>query len=127
MFSLNLDATVDFLMNLIEKPSPTGYYAEAIEYVAASFDALEVPGMDIQTTPKGALVVTLEGRNRHQPRGVTAHIDTLGLMVREIKSNGRLKTSPLGGIMWGGIEMEGVTVRTHDDQRYRGTVVPTKP
>jgi putative aminopeptidase FrvX len=29
--------------------------------------------------------------------------------------------------MWGGIEMEGVTVRTYDNRRYRGTVVPLNP
>ena len=127
MSIVNLDATVEFLVDLLEKPSPTGYYAEAMDYVAASFAALDMPGMEIHTTPKGALVITLEGQQDDQPRGITAHVDTLGLMVREIKSNGRLKTSPLGGIMWGGIEMEGVTIRTHRDQRYRGTVVPLNP
>jgi putative aminopeptidase FrvX len=48
-------------------------------------------------------------------------------MVRDIKGSGRLKVSPLGGIMWGGIEMEGVTVRTHDNRRYRGTALPANP
>ena len=121
------DAVIEFLVGLLNKHSPTGYYAEAMDYVAMGFAALEVPGMDIEITPKGALLIKIEGYARNAPRGLTAHVDTLGLMVREIKSNGRLKTSPLGGIMWGGIEMEGVTVRTHDNRRYRGTVVPLNP
>ncbi|MBN2472759.1 MAG: M20/M25/M40 family metallo-hydrolase, partial [Anaerolineae bacterium] len=41
--------------------------------------------------------------------------------------SGRLKATNLGGVMWGGIEFEGVTVRTHDDCRYRGSVVPLNP
>lgn len=125
--NIPLDSSVNFLVSLLNIPSPTGYTGEAMDYVAISFAMLEIPGMDITISPKGALMITLEGRSRRAPRGLTAHVDTLGLMVREIKSNGRLKTSPLGGIMWGGIEMEGVTVRTFDNRRYRGTVVPVNP
>ena len=29
--------------------------------------------------------------------------------------------------MWNAVEWEGVTIRTHDDQRYRGTVLPSNP
>lgn len=129
MSELNIpvDFATEFLVGLLNKPSPTGYSGEAMDYVAMAFALLEIPGMALDVTPKGALVVTLKGRSRTAPRGLTAHVDTLGLMVREIKGNGRLKTSPLGGIMWGGIEMEGVTVRTQDNRRYRGTVVPVNP
>ncbi len=48
-------------------------------------------------------------------------------MVKEIKSSGRLKLTQLGGYMWNAIEFEGVTIRTHDDRRYRGTILPTNP
>lgn len=125
--NITVDAATEFLVGLLNTPSPTGYSAEAMDYVAMSFAALQMPGMDIQITPKGALLMTLAGHDRTAPRGITAHVDTLGLMVREIKDSGRLKTSPLGSIMWGGIEMEGVTVRTFDNRRYRGTVVPLNP
>ena len=122
-----VDAAVDFLVGLLDVPSPTGYTADAVDYVAMGFAALEVPGMDISITPKGALLVTLEGHERSARRGITAHIDTLGLMVRAIKPDGRLKVVSLGGVMWGGAEMEGVTVRTFDNRRYRGTLLPENP
>jgi putative aminopeptidase FrvX len=48
-------------------------------------------------------------------------------MVRAIKPDGRLKVVPLGGVMWGGAEMEGVTVRTFDNRRFRGTLLPQNP
>ena len=48
-------------------------------------------------------------------------------MVKEIKPSGRLKMTLLGGFMWHGVEWEGVTIRTHDDRRYRGTVLPSNP
>ncbi|MBZ0299388.1 MAG: M20/M25/M40 family metallo-hydrolase, partial [Anaerolineae bacterium] len=125
--TIPVDAAADFLVDLLNKPSPTGYTVEAIDYAGECFTALAMPGMRVQPTEKGALLVTLPGQKQDAPRGVTGHVDTLGLMVREIKSTGRLKTSPLGGIMWGGIEMEGVTVRAYDGRRYRGTVVPVNP
>lgn len=125
--NLPMDAVINFLVELLNQPSPTGYSGEAMDYVAMRFATLEMPGSDLYITPKGALIFTLAGRWHNAPRGVTAHVDTLGLMVREIKSNGRLKLNAIGGIMWPGIEMEGVTVRTFDNRRYRGTVVPENP
>jgi putative aminopeptidase FrvX len=72
------------------------------------------------------LIITIPGERDDAPRGLTAHIDTLGFMVKEIKSNGRLKLSMLGGYMWNAVEFEGVTVQTYTGQRYRGTIVPIK-
>jgi putative aminopeptidase FrvX len=118
---------VEFLVGLLSTPSPTGYHVEAVDFVKRRFDALQVPALSLSTTRKGALMAVWKGQADSAPRGVTAHADTLGLMVKEIKSSGRLKTTPIGGIMWGGIEMEGVTIRTHDNRRYRGTVVPENP
>jgi len=125
--NINLQATVDFLVELLKIPSPTGYHIEAIEYVRKAFEALAIPGLDLKITTKGALLATLKGQANDARRGVTAHVDTLGLMVREVKSNGRLKTNPLGGIVWPTVEMEGVTVRTADNKRIRGTILTGNP
>jgi putative aminopeptidase FrvX len=117
----------DFLVGLLNVPSPTGYYIEAIDYVQKAFEKLAMPGLTLHTTPKGALIATLKGQESARPRGLTAHIDTLGLMVRAIKPNGRLKTAMIGGYMWNAAEFEGVTVRTFDNRRYRGTMLPVNP
>ncbi|NDJ86259.1 MAG: M42 family metallopeptidase [Chloroflexi bacterium] len=124
---INPDTMTRFLAGLLNTPSPTGYYVEAIEYVAGAFGELDVPGMKIESTPKGALLIKWPGEDQAAPRGLTAHVDTLGLMVKEIKGNGRLKTTMLGGYMWGAVEFEGVTIRTQDDRRIRGTVLPHNP
>lgn len=124
---INTQATVDFLVELLKIPSPTGYHVEAIDYVRQQFESLGISGLDLMTTTKGALLATWKGQSGSARRGVTAHVDTLGLMVREIKTNGRLKTNPLGGIVWPTVEMEGVTVRTADDRRYRGTMLSVNP
>lgn len=122
---IDLDAMVDFLVGLLNTPSPTGYYTEAIEYVRSAFGL--IPGLELRTTHKGALVATWRGISSDAPRGVTAHVDTLGLMVKDIKPSGRLKMTMLGGFMWNAVEWEGVTIRTSDNRRYRGTVLPSNP
>ena len=122
--TISTDSVVDFLVGLLNTPSPTGYAPDAIEYARQAFAALDLPGLTLTITPKGALVIGLPGARHDAPRGLTAHVDTLGLMVKEIKGSGRLKVTNLGGIMWGGIEFEGVTVRTQDGRLYRGSVSP---
>jgi putative aminopeptidase FrvX len=118
---------VDFLVKLLGVPSPTGYHAEAVAFCREAFAALALPDVQIAETGKGALMLTVKGQSDAKRRGVTAHLDTLGLMVREIKANGRLKTTALGGISYNSIESECVTVRTFDDKRIRGTVQLVNP
>lgn len=125
--ALDLDSTVAFLISLLNTPSPTGYHREAIALCERAFSGLGLHGASITRTGKGALLISVAGERDDAPRGVTAHADTLGLMVKEIKPSGRLKVTQIGGFMWNAVEWEGVTVRTTDDRRIRGTVVPSNP
>ena len=50
-----------------------------------------------------------------------AHIDTLGAMVAEIKSNGRLRVTPVGGMNANNAEAENVKVYTRSGKIYEGT------
>jgi putative aminopeptidase FrvX len=120
--NIHLDATVDFLVKLLNIHSPTGYHGEAIEFVRQEFQKLG--NLELSITRKGALVAKLKGERSDAPIALTAHIDTLGLMVKEIKGDGRLVVTKLGGILLAGAENEGVTVRTYADRRIRGTLVP---
>ncbi|HYO89546.1 MAG TPA: M42 family metallopeptidase [Candidatus Limnocylindrales bacterium] len=124
---LNTDAAIDFLTALLKIHSPTGRTVEAVAFVRRAFEALGVPGLTAELTPKGALVMTVPGKRDDAPRALTAHVDTLGLMVKEIKPSGRLKATLLGGGMWNAVEFEGVTVETHEGRLIRGTVLPSNP
>ncbi len=119
---IDTDRMIDFLVKLLNIHSPTGYYHEAMAFVREQFAALDM--LEITQTYKGALVAKLHGESSDKPVGMTAHVDTLGLMVRDIKSDGRLKVNKIGGLLLPGAENEGVTVRTFDDKRIRGTLVP---
>lgn len=124
---IDVEVMTGFLVELLETPSPTGYHREAMTFCKERFAALDFPNTSISETHKGALLLQIKGEASDAPVGLTAHVDTLGFMVKEIKSSGRLKLTNLGGINWAGAEFENCTVRTHDDQRYRGTVLLTNP
>ncbi len=68
------------------------------------------PGLTLSRTRKGALVAVLPGETDGPWRALTAHVDTLGGMVKEVKSNGRLLLTKLGGFAWNTVEGEGMTV-----------------
>jgi putative aminopeptidase FrvX len=125
--SFDVDNMVTFLIGLLEKPSPTGYHVEAAAYVRQAFEELAFPGAVITETPKGAVLIHIPGKAHDAPVGLTAHMDTLGFMVKEIKSSGALKLTNLGGISWPGAEFENCTIRTHDNRRYRGTILLSNP
>jgi putative aminopeptidase FrvX len=82
--------------------------------------------LSVTQTRKGALVATWNGRKADAPRGLTAHVDTLGAMVKEIKSNGRLKMTRIGGFAWNTVEGEGCTVFTSQRESFRGSILLTE-
>ena len=117
--TIDADYLNEFLIGLLNTPSPTGDAERGIAYTEAALRAL---GLETRRTVKGALIATLEGRSDSEPRAVTAHVDTLGAMVKEIKPNGRLALTQIGGYPWNAIEGEGVSVATEGQGAYRGSV-----
>lgn len=120
--SVPLDQTLRFLVDLLNTPSPTGDTDAAITLVA---DACARLPLSIRRTRKGSLLLTWEGATEC-PRALTAHVDTLGAMVRQIKPNGRLLLTGIGGFDWHSLETEGCTVVTREGKAIRGSILPTK-
>jgi putative aminopeptidase FrvX len=122
------DAALGFLTALLEAPSPTGYHREALRVVRQAFSALDLPGAAWSETRKGALALTWPGLSDRSPRAISVHVDTLGAMVRELKSNGRLMLTQLGGYAWSAVEGENVTVHAlSSGVRFRGTIQTINP
>lgn len=121
-FQIDTDYLATVLEDLINTPSPTGDTAWAVSFAQ---NELESIGATTFITPKGALVAHYDGLQDNRPRALSAHVDTLGLIVAEVKSNGRLRVSALNGIMWPTIESEGVTIQTQSGTGIRGSVVFT--
>ena len=75
----------------------------------------------------GALEVTIEGKDNSKTVATSAHIDTLGLMVRSIKDNGNLALTSLGGLNTPTLDGEYCTIHTRDGKVFSGTIISTSP
>ncbi|MFP3854109.1 MAG: M42 family metallopeptidase [Anaerolineales bacterium] len=113
------DLTKD-LVELLNIPSPTGYCADAIRWAS---ERLVSFGLQPKETAKGGLLVSLGGDESRPKRALTAHVDTLGAMVKEILPNGRLRLRAIGGIIWNSVETEGCTVFCRNGRRLRGSLM----
>jgi putative aminopeptidase FrvX len=111
---------LQIINELVSIPSPSGYTDRIVDHMATQLDRL---GIAHTKNRKGALIATLPGKNDQVHRLVTAHIDTLGAMVKEIKSNGRLRLAKIGGSRWPHVEGEYCRIFTTDDNSYTGTIL----
>ena len=120
LFEISTDYLKRVLVDLLETPSPTGDTEYAVSFVQGELENMGVP---TERTRKGALLAYMEGLRDDKPRALSAHIDTLGAMVAEVKPNGRLRLAALNGLMWPTVESEGVWVATRSGRQVRGSIV----
>ncbi len=112
------DHSWEKVTQLLSIDSPTGYTEQAAAWVKKEFEAL---GFSAQITTKGGVLVDLGGNNADDGLLLESHADTLGGMVAEVKSNGRLRLTPLGGMNANNAEAENVRVYTRDGKVLEGT------
>jgi putative aminopeptidase FrvX len=110
-----------FLVDLLNIPSPTGFAEPAIAFVEKELS--QYKQLELSRTRKGALIAKWTVESDLPPVALTAHADTLGAVVKEIKSNGRLKLNRIGGAQWNSVETEGVWVFASKGEKVRGSVL----
>ena len=103
---------------LLGVDSPSGFTANAAQWVKNAFQALGCPA---RITAKGGVLAELGGKDGDNALLLEAHTDTLGAMVCQIKGNGRLKLTPLGGMSPNNAEAENGQVYTRSGTIYEGT------
>ena len=118
------DYAVEQAMRLLSIDSPTGYTEEAAEYVCSLLKEL---GFPVRKTNKGGILADLGGQDKENALLLEAHIDTLGGMVTEIKADGHLAFSQLGGIGLPNLEAENCRILTKFNGIYEGTVQLVNP
>ena len=90
---------IDYIMEMTQKliaiPSPSGFTHNAARFLCEELTKL---GYVPKLTNKGSVLVDLGGEDAENAVLLAAHIDTLGAMVTQIKENGRLKLTNIGGL-----------------------------
>ena len=121
---IDTEYTLELLEKLCNTSSPTGYTENIFKLLEEEFYKL---GMTSNYTAKGSLFSYIEGKNKRIKKTVASHVDTLGAMVKEIKENGRLAFSAVGGYSGNSVECENCTVHTAGNGTYSGTIYAVKP
>lgn len=116
----NAKNTMELIKQLVEIPSPSGNTREIIRFVEEELGGL---GLEMKRNHKGALLITIPGEDQSRHRMLTAHVDALGAMVKEVKGNGRLRLSMIGGFRWNAVEGENCKIETSSGKVYTGTIL----
>ncbi|MEW9501515.1 M42 family metallopeptidase [Jeotgalibacillus marinus] len=116
----NTKETVEVIKELVSIPSPSGHTEKVIEHVKEWLSARNIASY---INNKGSLFVTIKGQDHSKQRVLTAHVDTLGAMVKEIKPDGRLKLSMIGGFRWNAVEGEYCSIETSSGKIISGTIL----
>lgn len=112
---------VDTLQDILKINSPTGYTEDVISHIEKIFCKSD---LHIRKSNKGGLLVSFS----EDPELVlTAHIDTLGAMIKELKGDGTIEITQLGSYPLNSFEGEYVTVRNSSGKLFRGTFLLNNP
>lgn len=119
--------TMTYVTNILEKivniPSPSGYTKEVLKAVEMETQKL---GFSSFYSKKGGLIIEVPGEKK-EVLGLSAHVDTLGAMVRSVTSKGMLILEPVGGFMMESIEGMYCKVHTRTGKTYTGTILTKEP
>ena len=115
---------LELAKEILEIPSPTGYSEKIIPFLISKIKSMK---LDYEVTPKGNLLIHLKGHDNSKHVALSAHTDTLGLMVRSIQTNGTLKVTTLGGIIVPTLDGEYCHVITRDNSMISGTILYQSP
>ena len=104
--------------------SPSGYYHAVVKEVEKIATGL---GYKFEQIEKGCGIITIDGEDNSKTVMLSAHVDTLGLMVRSITSDGNLKFKKVGRPIMPTLDCEFCLIHTRDGRVYTGTIISESP
>lgn len=118
-FQVDEQFLIDCFREFVSVPSPVCYSVELnplLEQYAKRF------GHTVTYDRRGTAYITVEGEDNSKTVLVSAHCDTLGLMVRTINADGKIRVRSVGGVNYNNVEGESVIVHTRDGRKYTGMI-----
>jgi len=117
-----VDYSVGQILALCAIPSPSGFTKKVSAHLTAELTKL---GYTPVVSNKGSILVELGGIG--EPLVLSAHVDTLGAMVRSINDKGRLQLTMIGGYPENYVESENCVIHTRDGKQYSGCILLKNP
>ena len=115
---------IETAKSLFAIDSPSGFTNEVSNFV---YNMASEMGYFVQKNNLGNVIVTVEGETNDYPVALSSHIDTLGLMVRSITSDGHLMITPVGSPILPTLDGEYCKIYTRGNKVYTGTVLSLSP
>ena len=122
--AFNSNYFYDLARDILTTPSPSGFTYLVITKIEKYVRDL---GLQSYQTNKGNLIVEFDGINQEKTIGLSAHVDTLGLMVRSINADGTLNVATIGGNQPMTLQGEYCVVHTRNQKSYTGTILSNAP
>ena len=119
----DLEYTLDMVKKLMAIDSPSGYTHNIIDELEKIVVAM---GFEFSRNQKGNGIIHVPGKVK-SGRALSAHVDTLGFVVRSITSSGTLKFSLVGGTLMPTADGEYCFIHTRCGKVYTGTMLSTMP
>lgn len=111
---------VELFEELVNVPSVVAYYPEIDKKMEEIFSSM---GYEVSYDNKHTLYVKVKGEDHSKTICFGAHLDTIGMIVRQIDPNGWIQVRTLGGVNFHSLEGENVYIHTRSGKTYEGMVI----
>lgn len=118
------DYTLSVLKNILSCDSPTGFPVMVIDTLDKIISETE---LNAKLSNKNVITVSVKGQSSKKKIVVSAHVDTLGAMVRSISGDGKIKFTRLGGPILPTLDGEYCRIYSRDGKVYTGTFLSDSP
>ena len=115
---------IESLQEILSVDSPTGFSKSINEKLVEMLAKL---GYDAEVTNKRAVRVSVKGESSEKKLAISAHVDTLGAMVKSISGNGDLRFTRLGGPILSTFDGEYCKIYADGGKVYTGTFLSDSP
>ncbi|HHU56206.1 MAG TPA: M42 family metallopeptidase [Acholeplasmataceae bacterium] len=120
---INKEYVLEFTKKILSIDSPSGFTKNIINFLVSE---CESRNLDFYKNNKGNLFINFPGESNYTV-GLSAHVDTLGAMVRSIKGDGTLAFTTIGGPILPTYDGEYCKIYTRDGKVYTGTFLSNAP
>ena len=120
---INKNYILECLKDILAVDSPSGFTGNVVKKLEEYVKEL---GFPYEFTNKGNLIVSIPGKS-DKTVALSAHVDTLGLIVRSVKGDGTLAFMKVGGPMLNTLDGEYCNIHTRNGKVYTGTILSNSP